>query len=340
MADGSTDTQLVTIPKANALEIFTTPEMVDPILARIRKQIDDFTPDLSTASGRKAIASIAYKVAQSKTYLDGVGKQLADEQKEIPKRIDASRKRIRDTLDAWKDEVRKPLTDWETAENARVNKIKADLAELQGIIDDRTERSAETVRDRLVAVKAEAITEERWNEYAGAAAELKDKAIAALETALAAAEKRDAEAAELARLRAESAERERVEAAAKAEAQYKENVRKAAEAAAAAEKAKAESAARAAQQEAERKEREHKAALEAAERRALEAAAKAKAEVEEAARRELAEKAKREADREHRATINRAALSAFVENGLADAVAKQVVTLIAAGSIPAVSINY
>lgn len=340
MADGSTDTQLVTIPKANALEIFTTPEMIDPILARIRQQLDEFKPDLSTASGRKAIASIAYKVAQSKTYLDGVGKELVAAQKEIPNKIDASRKRIRDTLDAWKDEVRKPLTDWEAAEEARVNRIKADLAKLQGTIDDRQERSCEAIRDRLSEVKAEAITEDRWNEYTGAAAELKDKFIAALETALVAAEKREAEAAELARLRAEAAERERAERDAQAKRDAEERERKAAEVAAAAERAKAEAAARAAQEEAARKEREHKAALEAAERRAVEAAAKAKAEVEEAARRELAEKAKREADREHRATINRAALAAFVEGGLSEELAKQVITLIAAGAIPAVSINY
>jgi len=340
MADGSTDTQLVTIPKANALEIFTTPAMIDPILARIRQQIDEFKPDLSTASGRKAIASIAYKVAQSKTYLDGVGKELVAAQKEIPNKIDASRKRIRDTLDAWKDEVRKPLTDWEAAEEARVNRIKADLAELQGTIDDRQERSCEAIRDRLSEVKAEAITEDRWNEYTGAAAELKDKAIAALETALVAAEKREAEAAELARLRAEAAERERAEREAQAKRDAEERERRAAEAAAAAERAKAEGAARAAQEEATRKDREHKAALEAAERRAVEAAAKAKAEVEEAARRELAEKAKREADREHRATINRMALSAFVGHGFDEDAAKRVVTLIAAGEIPAVSINY
>ncbi len=340
MADGATDTQLVTIPKDNALQIFTTPAMVDPILTGIRQKIDEFKPDISTAAGRKAIASIAYKVAQSKKYLDGVGKELVAAQEEIPNKIDASRKRIRDTLDAWKDEVRKPLTDWEAAEEARVNRIKADLAELQAVIDDRQERTSEIVRERLAEVKAKAITEDRWNEYVGAGAELKDKATAALETALAEAEKREAEAAELARLRAAAAERDRLAREEQAKRDAEERERKVAEAAAAAERAKAETAARLAQEEAARKEREHKAAIEAVERRAIEAAAKAKAEIEDAQRRELAEKAKREADREHRAMINRAALAALVDNGIAEDVAKQVVTLIAAGSIPAVSIFY
>lgn len=340
MADGGTDTQLVTIPKADALAVFTTPAAIDPILARIRQEIDGFVPDVSTKRGRDSIASIAYRVARSKTYLDSVGKELVAEQKEIPNKIDASRKRIRDTLDAWKDEVRKPLTDWEAAEDARINRIKSDLAELQATVDDRRERSSEAIRDRLAEVKAEDIIEDRWNEYTGAAAELKDKAITALETALTAAEKREAEAAELARLRAEAAERERVERETQAKRDAEERERKAADAAAAAERAKAEAAAHAAQEESARKDREHKAALEAAERRVVEAAAKAKAEVEEGVRRELAEKAKREADREHRAVVNRAALAAFVEGGIDEDIAKQVVTLIAAGAIPAVTIHY
>lgn len=340
MADGATKTDLVEIPKADALTYFTTPALLDPVLQKIRAEIDAFKGDVTTKRGRDDIASIAYRVARSKTYLDGVGKELADEQKEVPKKIDAARKRIRDTLDAWKDEVRKPLTEWEAAEEARVNRIKADLAELQALIDDRHERPAEAIRDRLGEVEAEAITEARWQEYTGAAAELKDKAVTALKVALAAAEKREAEAAELARLRAEAEARAKADAEAKAKAEYAETVKREAEAAAAAERAKAEAAARAAQMEAERKEREHKAALEAAERKAVEAAAKAKADVEQAALREAAEKARREADREHRGSINRAALAALVEGGVAEDVAKQVITLIAAGSIPAVSINY
>ncbi|OCS62006.1 hypothetical protein BBZ50_02590 [Escherichia coli] len=50
-----------------------------------------FVPDITTAKGRKEIASLAYKVAQTKTYLDGLGKDLVAELKEIPKLIDANR---------------------------------------------------------------------------------------------------------------------------------------------------------------------------------------------------------------------------------------------------------
>ena len=340
MADGTASTELVSIPKADALTVFTTPEQIDPILARIRQEIDAFVPDITSKRGRDNVASMAYRVARSKTYLDGVGKELVDELKDVPKKIDASRKRIRETLDAWQKEVRRPLTEWEDAEEARTARIKGILAELQAVIDDKAERPALIIRERLDEVKAEAITEDRFGEYTGAAAELKDKAIAALEVHIATAEKRESDAADLARLRADAEVRAQAERDAKAKHDAEERERRAAEAAAAAERVKAEAAAKAAQDAAERKEREHKAAIEAAERKAVEAAARAKAEVEAGIAREAAEKAKREADRDHRATINRAALAAFVESGIAEDVAKQVVTMIAAANSPHVTINY
>jgi hypothetical protein len=118
------ESELVVIEKSNSLELFTTAKGLDPILAKIRQEIDSFVPDASSRKGRGSIASIAAKVARSKTYLDGVGKELVDRLKEQPKLVDAERKRIRDILDTWKDEVRQPLTEYENAEKARANAIK------------------------------------------------------------------------------------------------------------------------------------------------------------------------------------------------------------------------
>ena len=55
---------------------------------------------------------------------------------------------------------------------------------------------------------------------------------------------------------------------------------------------------------------------------------------------EEAEQRRREEDKAHKATINNAALTAFIENGLPDECAKQAVILIAKGLIPAVKIQY
>jgi len=111
--------QLVTIEPKKVYEVFTTPNGVHALLEQINSDALAIVPDLSTDKSRKAIASVAYKVSQTKSYLDGLGKEVTDKLKELPKTVDANRKHLRDTLDALRDKVRQPLTDWE-AEQARI----------------------------------------------------------------------------------------------------------------------------------------------------------------------------------------------------------------------------
>lgn len=67
----SAENQLVEVPaKETALQVYSAANGLDPFLAKIREEIDSFVPDVSTRKGREAIASIAYKVARSKTALD------------------------------------------------------------------------------------------------------------------------------------------------------------------------------------------------------------------------------------------------------------------------------
>lgn len=115
--------ELITIEQPKALAVFTTPDGLKPILDEIANTARALVPDVTTAKGRKEIASVAYKIAQSKTYIDGVGKDLVAEMKELPKKVDASRKEAREFLDALKDEIRAPLDAWET-EQARIEEEK------------------------------------------------------------------------------------------------------------------------------------------------------------------------------------------------------------------------
>lgn len=314
---------LVEIPAKDALTTFTTPGAIDPILARVRREIDKFEPDMSTAGGRKAIASFAYRVTQSKTALEKIGKQLADEAKALPKKIDATRRQIADTLDAWRDEVRKPLTEWEEAEDAR----KADHLAAIGKLDyyrslaASPDTTAELARFALLSVEAVEIgpqCEEFEAEYRLS----RQAAIDVLGPAIARLEKAEAEAAELEALRAEKAKRD------------------AADALEAARKEAAEAATRAAEAAASRAAAEHAAALAAAERRATEAAAAAKAELAAAQAAERAETERREKDRKHKAAINNAVLSALIEHGIDDDVARTVIKAVAGKKIPHMSISY
>jgi colicin import membrane protein len=122
---------LIIPEKINALEIYSEPGKVDPILEEITRKAKDFVADTTTAKGRAEIKSMAYKVSQSKTFLDDLGKQLVADKKEEIKKVDSSRKYIRDKLDALRDEVRKPYEDWE-AEQERI-KEEARLAEVARI---------------------------------------------------------------------------------------------------------------------------------------------------------------------------------------------------------------
>jgi flagellar biosynthesis GTPase FlhF len=123
--------ELINIDRSNALEVFTNQTQLTTLLAKISNEYGSLVPDLSSAKGRKDIASLAYKIAQSKSYLENIGKDLAAEYKEIPKKIDAGRKYARDFLDNLKDKIRKPLDEWEAAEAIRIEKLEIEQAIIQ-----------------------------------------------------------------------------------------------------------------------------------------------------------------------------------------------------------------
>lgn len=318
--------ELVEIPKSNALAVFTEPAGLDPYLARIRQEIDALEPDISTPKGRAEIASLAFKVSRCKTALDGVGKELVAELKEVPKKVDAERKRMRDTLDAWRDEVRLPLTEYEEAERYRVAQHEADVKEIEdlGFIPPDARVSSAHLNRRLAELEAIDIGP-AWQEFEARAARAKEAASNALRVRLAEVLEAEQEAAARRKAAEEAAEAERLEREAR--------IAREAEARAAA----------AAAAEQERAEREHAAALAAAQKEfdeELERQERARLE-EEAERLRLAAEAERlAANKNHRAKINRAARYALVDVGLSAGDATAVVRAIAAGRVPAVSICY
>jgi hypothetical protein len=352
----SEQTALATIPKESALSVFSVPLGLDPYLAKIREEIDTFTPDLSTKKGRDAIASIAFKVAKSKTYLDGVGKELVDELKQVPAKVDAERKRMRDLLDAWKNEVRQPLTEWEAAEEARILEHKRVIVWLATFLTP-SDLSAADVQAQLDEVSALEISE-AMQEFEAETARAKDAALTALRSRLEVRQKHEAEQEELARHRAEEVERERIareqqiareateraerEAEQRAQDERDATVKREAEAKAAADKRELELKLEA--EASQRRELEAKQRAEQAEREAeAKAEQAAQAVIQRQADEEAAEKraaAAREADTKHKAAINREAMAAFMVGGMTEECAKQAVTLIARRAIPHIAITY
>lgn len=344
--------ELVAIEPSNVLTVFTTEKGLDPLLAKVKDEVDGFTPDVTTKKGRDAIASIAYKVAQTKTYLDKTGKALTDKLKAQPKAVDAERKRMRDLLDSWRDEVRKPLTDMEDAEKEVLSKFDF----LCSIEDLNSEQilsrlhQVESVDIDFAVIKVKEL--ERAKSGSVDFLTSKHQELKAKEDAQAEIERLQKEAAEREqkereeRIARESAEKAKLEAEQKAKADQERVEREklqAIEAAERAERQRIESEQRAernrieAEQRAEREKQEliesQKRQAEHNEKMRLQAEQQARAEAEEVERKRLANK-------EHRREVNNEALAALIDGGIDEATAKEVITLAAQGLAGRLTINY
>ncbi|MBL0489571.1 hypothetical protein [Aeromonas veronii] len=339
-------TQLIVIEPTTAVALFTEGHGVAELLADIRQKASSLVPDVTTAKGRKEIASVAHAVARTKTYIDGLGKELTDQYKEIPKRIDANRKVLRDTLDALKDEVRAPLTQYEAAEDARVAALKERMIAFADAKQATAELPSTELEHYLQQIEAIAI-DDSWEEMTAQAGVAKDAAVLHLRTVIEKAKEREAQAAELERLRQEAAAREQedrerriAEQAAAAEAQRQEQARLDAErrereAIEREQKARIDAeAAELARQQAEEN------ALRQAEEAAARAAEQERQRIENEQRLKAEEDARRAADRAHRGRINSAIVMDFMGMGLSEDFATNLVRHIASNKIEHLSINY
>lgn len=296
---------------------------IPEILEQISQAARALIVDISTAKGRRECASLAARVARSKTYLDGLGKDYVAEIKARAGLIDAERRQIRDTLDALRDEVRAPLTAWEQAEADRQQRHVKFIRMIQAWGQADETLPAAIIRARITDL-TNAVIDASLEEYQAEAQTAKDASLYRLNTLLAAAEAREAEEARLA------AERE-----AQAQAEREEREHRIAEAAAIRAKAEAEAEAKrlalalAAEEHAERQRLEReiataKAEAERAQREAARAAARAheeqaatlaRAKAEEIARQqELEEVARAAAKRERERIASLAAEAEIISN--------------------------
>ena len=317
---------LVVIEKKNAMAVFTNNDQLDPLIEAIEKEARSLVPDVTTKKGRDAIASMAHKVARSKTYIDNAGKDLVAELKALPKQIDESRRVVRERLDALKDEVRRPLTEWE-AEQERIKAEKAMLAihvEALAMNEDFDRQLAARIEsDHEMALL---MNDAFDREQADKAAEAERQRIAHEE------EIKRLAAAAAAREVEQRAQREREEAA------HREAVLK----------AQAEQAERdriAAEQKAEA---DKQAAIEAERRKAQEEADRIRREAEQREQARLAEEkrkadeqARREADVKHRKAVGTEIVKALLANtSLTRDQAIEVLTAVKDGRIPHTGISY
>jgi hypothetical protein len=350
-------TQLITIDdigEKNAPAIYVKGGLL-PFLAQVRQEVSTEVPDISTKKGRDRIASLAAKVSKSKVAVEKPGRDYLKRLKEMPKVVEEELREFVRSMDALRDETRQPLTEWEEAEESRVAMHQASVDSLRPVPSE--DASAADIAGLIASIESVQI-DERYEEFEAEAHRVKAFSLANLKESLSIQEAREAERAELERLRSEQAaqaqrereqqlvreaeERTRAEAAQAAQAEREAVIRREAEA-----KAQSEARERQLVEQADAAARELLASHQRAEQAEKDAVAKAEAATAAERQRYLDEQkevarqaALRESDQANKAKVNRAALDAFIAGGMPEDCAKQAVVLIAKRQIPHIAITY
>ena len=308
-------------PKETALAVYSKPCGLDPYLDNVKDKISEFKanpPPLNTEKGRKQYSSMARKVASFKTALDAMGKELVDELKDTPKKVDTERKRIRELLDEWRDDVRKPLDAWQAEQDRLAAEEEAKRAHEALLIKIESDHEIAILLDekfdRERAEKLAAQEKARIEHEAKIAAE-------AAENARISAEQAASNAIRESQLAAETALREKAES----EAREKQALIDA-------------QAREAAQKEAN--ERAIKQAAELAERQRLQAIADTEARIAREKEAEDAAAAKLAANKANQKRKNNEAKEALLKFVSCEEVAIELIKAIVRGEVPNITINY
>lgn len=198
-------TALTVIPAATLPTILAADDK--DILGKLAAKLKTHKPDVSTTKGRAEIRSLANEIATSKMDLIRLGKGLTESWRNSTKAVNEECKVIEDRMDALKEQVRAPLTEFENREKTRVAAHEAALAAItEGSGYGETETIAE-LEQRLDHLSN--YPPRDWQEFSARARDTLAGEMDRVAGLLAAAQKREVEAAELERLRTEEADEQR-----------------------------------------------------------------------------------------------------------------------------------
>ena len=343
--------------EGNVISLYKKGEGLEPLIEAVREKVDTFTHDLTTAKGRSATASLSAKVSKAKTFLDGLGKKLVEDQKREIKLVDESRKSMRDQLDQLRDEARAPLTAWENAEKQRLDDLESAIQELKEMgkpVDGATAQIYMEIHDKLSSIQID----DRYQERKVEAFSEQQKSLGWLATKITELNIAEAKKAELEKLRKEAEIRAKKDEEERLRQEGVERAKAEAEAKIAAEKTKVEQEAQAkedqakakelealrAKQEAEQKlkdaKEEHEKQIALVQKQLNEAQENAVRKAQAEAEAKIAEEKKREADETHNKKIKTEAKLAFMQIGLSQEDAVKVVIAICDNRIPHTKIRF
>lgn len=330
----------------------------------------------------KIARSYVASLRRTKTAISDVHKQEKAQSLEYGRRLDAEKNKLTAEVEEMIEVHQKEIDHIENLELERRAAIAERVASLTIQPGEffGTPQSAATLKEMLATIKAVAIDDDTFAESVAEAGKAKDASVTLLEKAITAAEKREADAAELVRLQKEAAEKAQRDRDEQIRRDAEDKAKKEAEARATAEREASELREKQLKEDAERAGREKK---EADERAARDAEARVKAEKEmaerEAENKKLQERlavekadrekreaeaaieraaqaerdrlrreedarieaeAKRAADEEHQYAVHGDITDALETLGIGDNQAKALIEAIRAGQVPHIQITY
>lgn len=211
-----------------------TPLGMELMIKDIRAQAKNFIADITTKKGQAEIKSFAYKVSLSKGVIIGIADELKADHQAIVKSINNQLNVAKADLDELRDEIRKPVDEMEEKAAAIVRKCEDRLAEIEFLDDPRGALSpanygtSQYWEDSLVEL--DHLQDFEWGIFAHKAATICKETREILESRFEAAKKSEADAIELAQLKAEKAARDKKDHEEKIAREAAETARKESEA--------------------------------------------------------------------------------------------------------------
>jgi len=310
-------------------------------LAELKEYNEKAVFDYASSKGNKDARSHVHKLRRTKSAVDACRKTEKAQSLAYGRKVDAEAKEIIHEIEEMISVHMEPILEIENREKQRVADILDGIEAIRAHAENTDGLSSDQLRKRLKIVSVPEPNEDYWQEFTEQAIGAKAITTATLERLIALEQKREDDQAELDRLRKESEARaqkdrdERIarESAERAKKEAEQKAERDRTAAEARERALTEAKARAEREKEEAEQRAINAEKEAEQRLAREAEEKKKAEA--------AAQEKREANKKHLAKINNAAAKSLVTNALlTEEQAKRVITIIATGQVPNVSIKY
>lgn len=186
-------------------------ENMEALLNEIAVQAKSIVLDATTEKGRKEIASLAFKIAKTKTSLDSAGKSLTEDWQRQTKAVNAVRSKAWEFLENLQKEIRMPLDEFEEAEKARIEIRKHRLSQIECL---RNEIYTSCGAEKIYLAAIEQVQELEvfdWQEFAFKAQTTAKEVITILNLRFEAAKQARLDAEELEKLRKDKEERDKAD---------------------------------------------------------------------------------------------------------------------------------